>query len=504
MLQKKEDLLPSTAEEYLEQGSADEESGDRWLGSDLAKSLRFYQKAYTSYLHSIKLDPLNLDTIYNSARLLFHVYFQYNKTEGVDVYELNNVDEVVNVENSVLQPLVNIVLAHEQALALCAQASITPPNDLYFNTAMVYTELIETIDEPIQILLDIGLKAQQLYSSLLENQVELFERFLVDLQGIDEVEGYSEYSEPMHSQEAHQEEYTAVETVQPLDIYESLLNSYRLIQALIDNADPGEIPFVTDKFNLFVTAFNEVADNLIDKYSEQSLLKISMIENLAHDQVNDLILARNLLKASVTTNLDDILELWNPIQNNLKKFMMINDNLQLYLDKQPTTPDISWKCLSQMTNYLKLAQQDLQAQLAELQKTSNQSGASPLIIQICSILISRADIDVQRFQLDCQQARNNQNLLLSNATNFVKNAINFSNVSGGLREVASDKLQRLKKLADAKLRLCLLQQKTSIDELDQIVGRNRWVRELNELMKLEYYDKFGVQFIVREYQETHH
>lgn len=37
--------LPSTATEYLEQGSIDEESGERWLGSDVSKCLRFFNKA---------------------------------------------------------------------------------------------------------------------------------------------------------------------------------------------------------------------------------------------------------------------------------------------------------------------------------------------------------------------------------------------------------------------------------------------------------------------------
>lgn len=496
----------------MEQGSIEEESGDRWLGSDLAKSLRFYQKAYDCYLQSMDLEPLNLDSYYNSGRLLFHVYIQYNKTEGVDANELSNVDEVIGATNSVLQPLANVLYAHEQALKVCSQLQISPPNDLYFNAAMVYTEVVETFeDEPIESLLDFYQKGLHLYSNLIEDQVRLFKHFLGELQQANQEVNQQVYQDSIKELQntsstlklqSTQEEFISIELVQPVDIYESLINAYRLIQALFDSAENHEIKLVIDTCELAVISFYEIANTLIEKYSINSIQKVDMIENLTESQVEDLLLAQASLKASTITNLDEIFAIWDPIPNSLKKYMIMNDNLQIYIDRNKLNLLEIWRCLCSMANYLKLAQQQLQDQFQNLQKASNHESTSGLIIQICSILIARADIDVQRYQIDIDQAKENQELLLKNAQILLKNAIKFANVSGGLREVVCDKLCRQKKLIDAKLRLCLLEKKTSVEELNEIVGRNKWVKELGELIKLEYYDKFGTQFIVQEYNEN--
>lgn len=484
-----------TGEDFLEQGSFDEESGDRWLGSDLAKAIRFYQKAYTSYKRAITLD-LNPDTYYNFARLLFQVYYQFDKSNGIDLSDLSNIDEVF-VADSVLQPLDLILFVHEQAIACYNKINQSPSNDLLFNTAMVYIEILESGNGS----LNIALKAQQIFSSLMEYQVNQFSSFVAELQEVDTLEAIP--SEPQEVADSgfqsKQEEYTSVETIQPSDIFESVINSYRLVQALLDNF-PSDIRQIVEKFELFIFGCNQVSDNLISKFSELTAVnKMEYIENLTIDQVKDLIYAKNSIIASTKDNLQDILQLWESEENCSKKYMVVNDNIQSFIDRSTNLDSNTlWSSLSSMTNFLKLAYQDLKLQLTELQKSPNQSELSSIIIQICDILINRADIDVQRSQIDLEQAIKNQELLTTNAKNFLKLSINTSNISGGLREVARDKLQRQKKLLESKVRLSLIDGKNSVKELDQLVNRNKWIEELSELEKLEYYDKFGIDSLIEE------
>ncbi len=100
---------PTTPKDFLEDAINDEESGDRWFGSDLSKSLRFYSKAYEGYVKGLQcfgstgssslkslfdnlylitnsgklknydLNVLN-DLCYNLSRLVFYVYTNFQFT----------------------------------------------------------------------------------------------------------------------------------------------------------------------------------------------------------------------------------------------------------------------------------------------------------------------------------------------------------------------------------------------------------------------------------------
>lgn len=74
--------------------------------------------------------------------------------------------------------------------------------------------------------------------------------------------------------------------------------------------------------------------------------------------------------------------------------------------------------------------------------------------------------------------------------------MNISNTTGGLRERITEKLQREKRKAEAVMRLCMLENKSSLQELDSILGRQKWTAELPNLSKLGYFDAFGISNIV--------
>jgi hypothetical protein len=499
--------------DHLEQGSIEEESGDRWLGSDLAKSLRFYQKAYTHYLAAIAQDPKAIDPYYNSSRLLFHVYSQYSRTDGVDVGRLDNVDEVVSSTNSVLQPLEFIVQCHEQALDVVLHNNATPSLDLLYNTAMVYIEVLESEqDNPSGDFgsnLQLAIKCRDLFSSIIETQLNQFQQFLAELLKIDEPTSQSQsqsqlqlqLQQPAAQQSSKEEQYTSEEVVQPTDIYDSIFNSYKLVQALLENVtESQQIELVNQEFSSFITSCESKANSLIEQFSDLSTSKNEMVDNLTTAQINDLKVVKTVIQGLCLTDINEGIEIWNQpgLPETAARYMLANDMFQTTIDRYDmatTDEDLYWKTLTTMTNYLKKAQEILQREMNDMKKSTSQLGLGQLITQISNLVIARADIDVQRSQVNNEAGIKNRDLLIQNAKVFLKNAMNISKTSGGLRERASEKLQRQKSLLDAVIRMCVLEQKTSTAELDEIMGRDTWIRELPELVKLGYYNSFGANSI---------
>ena len=89
----------------------------------------------------------------------------------------------------------------------------------------------------------------------------------------------------------------------------------------------------------------------------------------------------------------------------------------------------------------------------------------------------------------------NNEILFNNAKNLLRNAMNISNLNGGLRERMVEKIAREQAKLESVFRLCLLEDKKTVDDLDRIMTRKRWTEELPNLKKLGIYDNFGINDI---------
>lgn len=113
-------------------------------------------------------------------------------------------------------------------------------------------------------------------------------------------------------------------------------------------------------------------------------------------------------------------------------------------------------------------------------------------------MIARADLNLQMSMIkDYEPSMKNQAALLQNSRTLLKSSMNIANTSGGLRERAIEKLDREKKLSEAVFRLCLLEGKTSLEELDQIMTRPRWLREYKETKRIDIYNEYLKQIPIR-------
>ena len=510
---------PQTADEFLDQGAIDEESGDRWLGSDLAKALRFYQKAYNQYLMAIKLSPNStLDSYYNASRLLFHVYNQYFKTDGVSVYDLNNVEDAISGgEDSVVQNLSEIVSAHEKAIEVANSLNVRIPLDLLFNTALAYTEVIEIQQENesdnFDTVLQYGYKTQCLFQNLIELQTAELQKFINDLNEMTGDSSSTSNTASNNDTSPQEEEFTSEEVLQPSDVFETIIAAYRLAQAVLENiSDPNSqlVPSL-DMINPFLATCEAVADDLILNFGERNNTKSDMISSITQENENDYQICKTYIKGLAINDFSKVFELWSndELPHTPERYMLAADNIQTLIDRNDINlnstssnqaiAELYWKALTQMGNYYKQSQELLNTSLAEKKKrpSGTDDGIGSIISQISNIIIARSDIDLQRSQLqNYEPALKHKDILFQNCKTFLKNAMNISNTTGGLRERITEKLQREKRKAEAVMRLCVLENKSSLQELDSILGRQKWTVELPNLSKLGYFDAFGISNIV--------
>ncbi|KAG7660859.1 uncharacterized protein J8A68_005676 [[Candida] subhashii] len=494
---------PITAQDYLEQATTNEESGDRWLGSDIPKALRFYQKAHVAYLTSLHLgtspDP---ETVYNSARLMFHVWNLFKDGNII----MDEIPELNVGSDSVVVGLDEIVRVHESAVNVSVNTGGKVDGDLLYNLAVVYTELLDDDggdrDMEMDEVVGVYMKASKVFEELIGRQCGDLERFVGELNEIDgggSSSGGNGNGSPGESKQ-EEEEYESGEVIQPVDIYDTVLAGYKLIQSVYEHIQSdSQIDYINQLTAELLQLCDNTTSTLIDNFSIKS--PHPMLENLSQDHINELIIAKTLIIGLTYTDIFQVIDLWkqNPTLPDIpERYMIASDNIQTILDRHDisisnySNSEMVWKCLSEQTNFLKSAQELLNQQITTKRKSP--TGLGTLIAQLSGVIIARADIDLQRSQITgYEPAEKNKEVLVNNCRNLLKSAMNIANSNGGLRELAMEKLQREKKKSESVFRLCLIENKSSIEELDKILTRKRWINEVNGIKRLGYYDVSGIQ-----------
>ncbi|WEJ95782.1 hypothetical protein PSN45_003309 [Yamadazyma tenuis] len=514
--------MPETSDDYLDLGATEEESGDRWISSDFSKALRFYQRAYDAYMSALSKSAnssasiSDLDIHYNISRLLLHVYNQYFQTDGVHINELINVDDVLLSAQSVVQKLPTVVESHERALQLSKDLRTQPSMDLLYNTGVAYTQVLEDIKNhgDIQLIevMELGTKAKGLFQNLLDRQVTQLQSFVEELDSMGQTSNLQDPSEFSHDSTIDSQNAVGEDTLQPPHVFETITLCYKLSHAILENTEnpTQDIPIFRELVEPFLSTCDHIADNLIGSFSGTKNLQSEFLSSISDQQINEYKISKAYNHSLILNDLSEIISWWESSLSTIadipEKYLAVSDSLQGFLDRN----DISlktcnesnhqemiktfWQALTIMTNNLKKAQELMNGQKQALQKSGGDN-LGTLVSQLSNVLIARSDIDIQRCQLNDEQAIKNQSILLQNSKVFLKNASTLAGTSGGLRERAVEKLSRKQRQVESVTRLCLLENKTTVEELDVIIGRSRWVREVASLKKLEYFDSFGVQQI---------
>ena len=154
-----------------------------------------------------------------------------------------------------------------------------------------------------------------------------------------------------------------------------------------------------------------------------------------------------------------------------------------------------------MDRLYKQAYRILKAELDEYKlrkKKDHGDDSSNIISQICTIFIEEADIALERSNLtSCDIALKSQSVLVKNFHALLKNAVIYSKKSGGLRESIVGKLMREKRRREALIRMCIADGKTSVAELNSIIGFKHWPQEVQDLAEVAQYSEGAAQIVAQ-------
>ena len=427
-------------------------------------------------------------------------------SDGLQLDDLTDIGEIYR-PNSVVQNIATILDKHLKALEVSGRNA-----DLLFNTATVYVEMLDdmigvssNLDQALRSYYNSG---QQILMELLPQQVNALESFVRELSN-----SYTESSDTTpkstsRNMEHEQEEFESVEVTQPVDIFDTVLLGYKLIQAAYENISKGELDLMNMNIHPFLDTLDQISTELVSKYCENSESRNEMLQNITSSQVNELKIAKQSILSLQYGNVSLALESWagfftNEVPDEIpEKYLTCVDNIQTVLEwdditldtlnnnSSPQDKDWYWEILSQQNKLLKKAQELTQNQLNAKKRSplGVELGIGATITQLCNIMIDRADLNLQMALIkDYEPSVKNQAALVQNCKTLLKSSMNIANTSGGLRERAIEKLDREKKLSEAVFRLCLLEGKTSLEKLDEIMTRQRWEREVAPLKKVDAY-----------------
>ncbi|ODQ82387.1 hypothetical protein BABINDRAFT_10833 [Babjeviella inositovora NRRL Y-12698] len=498
-----------TADDHLFEGTVEEESGDRWLALDLSKALRFYQRAYDHYKMAYSMAPRLVDAHYNAARLTFHIYNQYTKPDHVRFEDLENVGDVLGSRSSVVQSLEQIVKAHEDILVVAESVGI--PWDLRYNTALAYTEILEQSverDLSIETVGNLAGRTSTMFAEVLDTQVRELEEFVAD---ITSEEDSAPEDTPNETNDGPKEVFVDVrDTVTPVVLLESILSSYRFIQSVYEAVSTEHIPRIHQLLDLFLAQLDSLASKTVAAYgsdlSEKQHLNLPYLSAL---MVDDLKIARAYATSASKTSFDELLAVWKgDIPKVPEAYMSTADSIQTLLDKECITPsyhmflpslhasqpELVWGLLGTMNVYYKKAQDVLMVTMKQHQ-VANSLLLSPVISTIAALLVARSDCELQRALLEFPAATTHREVLLKNARTLLVNAVNMANISGGLREGASDKLIRAKRRVEAVVRICVMDGEVLPEQLDKRIKRTDWATEIPNIRELGYYGFFTLPVV---------
>lgn len=486
--------VPVTQDDYYLEAIEFEEQAERWLLSDIKKTLRFYMKAFEMYELGLtapqSTDKCTYNILYNKTRLLLQLYSDYMANNGyINVLQYINLDDIPGVEN-ILKPINEIIERFETVLQNYRSMDIW---DLQSNLLTSYLFLIEDHDK-------YGLNGGQIMDLTSKFFTLSHELILHQLESIDNGGNIMEYDKVLND-----EDFNAFESING-DISEieskdgfgiKINKDHSYIEDLVEVSDEITPESLTDviiiclKFNqalleIMVEAKLETGDQLLN------VIQLNYLEDITSKQlcrVSDIIKSH---KAILNCKISDInlamyavkgIQIFysNPDVKNLTTYLEANpdpriDLVDLYLVKidifelvidyiRDEFFDMKWDFCTQLNHLLTSTRNELGNKRKNIMASHNQielANLSNVIFQLCDVIITAASNELRRYDIKVKKngsivtVDNVQSILLKNAKTLLTNAQIISEKSCGMQETIVDKLKRNYIYNEAKNKLALL------------------------------------------------
>lgn len=425
MKKNKNNNTPKNSEEFLDAGIEEEDGGDRWLNSgDIAKGVRFYQRAYNLYRQCIDASSSSSnnndkqDAIYNICRMEYVIYCRVIKPGIYDEIK----DQLENDEAVIVKDIINIGKHYEDAIDLLGGVENCNSIDLLYNYGQVLIETGEEIDD-----LEFLKKGVGIFELVMSKQSEQ----LKQLEGFTEIQEHQGQEEETNDNQNHNNSNNFGPNALAETLTTYLQGLYLILEdenSSIENFDSKQdhVVEIIDKFNQLKATY-AIAPKLIE---DMEVIKL---------QIQGLKFIKN-------ADLDGLIDLIRSQENNsendiVPRYMIEIDLFLDYITHNAAvlSDHLKWKCYSLALNSASNG----------LKKLSDTSSTSDPINQI-KLWIIKGDLEWLRLNLkqnNFPNAIHNSKTLESNAKSFYTTAINLTkntlNVNWDIQNLANE--ARIKK-----------------------------------------------------------
>lgn len=433
---KKKQVL-ETADDYMEAAVEEEDQGDRWIGSDLAKGVRFYERAFGLYNQVLSRTPseeLTTDARYNMLRMQFFVYTKVVKTGYLPEIQgkIANGSEGSQV---VVDKITDLVALSRELISAINGENVDI--DVLFNYAQILTEAGEEEDSA-----EFLTEACQVFEAILARQMPQLEAIIQSYNaesGNGNDETYEEENEILNQGEVSREgdkretpKYAKQsEAVVPATVLETLVSLINAITSIYELDQPMNMEYesdvVVDKIQSLLSMNLPDSLKLEASVIDESLVAIARLRS-----------AQLLAKESATSEvLAQLQSIWSDpameLATSASRFLAQSDIFQDFAH-QTSSGIEAWQGLGQAAISVE----------SPLQSATNTNGGKITTQDKIRLWIQRGDIEFARSRLDCEASVKHRSVLERNAQTYYRNASNVQSLGAGVAELhleASVKMQ---------------------------------------------------------------
>ncbi|GAV53138.1 hypothetical protein ZYGR_0AI04200 [Zygosaccharomyces rouxii] len=478
----KKKVISVTQEDWYIEATEYEEQAERWILSDIKKTLRFYLQALECYERALQAPEGSTtgsyNILYNETRLFLQVYTEYVANNGyINVLQYIKLDDLPGISNLILS--LPEIVQRFQAVQQRFQQETTW--DFHFNMLTCYLSLLESADTYNLVgedIVQLTTKYLELTQSLVQTVMEKLQFTSAQPNG-DQLPGPAPREEVppnkrdgsgvvTHDNDDDDADADGSQRVEVADqvnyetIAEILTNGFKCVQTLVEicvDSRHGESLLNPVQINFLEDISSRFWHQLTDIRTSVSSLGLDLSQADISGMVID---ALKLINAGVPALEQYILSV-SPRTSEVLLAQV--DLLQLVIGCLDSTADATpqWSLCTLLNKVLEETRRQFTHLRSKVSLNPTADDLSRVTFHLCDIYIDSSDNELTRYWIRRSSVNNSDaddktcQVLLKNAKTLLVNATRIAERPCGLQETIVDKLKRNYVFTQARSRLQALE-----------------------------------------------
>lgn len=462
-----------TQYDFYSAGFQFEDQANRWLISDIKKTLKFYQQAMIMYQTGLTAPDskvsMTYDIHYNITRLYLQIYNDYLASHGfINILQYVDLSDMADIDK-LFKPLQEIVSDMETVLQTYSNVPNLDTWDLQSNLIIAYLNNLESQDQLALTgseLLNLNDKFHEISITLLLHQINelISDSDMVSLQDNDTTD--DGFAKDIINEQIPNKNGMGIKTDHNIgnhsqDIQDELVN----VSDQITFESASELIFNMLKFEqnmlelvienrLNEKELNPVQLNHLEDHIDTSLNQINDIIN-THSILAPLLTNEEFQIITYTINCDKLIlnQQFDILQENIANnggsinFELANIDLLKFAQNciQSSDLELCWKISTLLSKKLTEVRNSFSAQRQNLLKSLDKEALSGTVYQLCNLYLESAENETLRYRINKEQDPANtktQEVLLKNINILLNNGATIAKAHCGMQEHVNDKLVR--------------------------------------------------------------